>query len=81
MSHRQRISNAVTKLKESNNWNQIQIKWLDRIEKQLQKESIITLEDLDKPPFILDGGLKRLDKVFKNETKNIIIQLNKYLYA
>jgi type I restriction enzyme R subunit len=81
VSHRQRISNAVTKLKESNNWNQIQIKWLDRIEKQLQKESIITLEDLDKPPFILDGGLKRLDKVFKNETKNIIIQLNKYLYA
>ena len=81
VSHRQRISNAVTKLKASNNWNQIQIKWLDRIEKQLQKESIITLEDLDKPPFILDGGLKRLDKVFKNETKNIIIELNKYLYA
>jgi len=81
VSHRQRISDAVTKLKASNNWNQIQIKWLDRIEKQLQKESIITLEDLDKPPFILDGGLKRLDKVFKNETKNIIIELNKYLYA
>ena len=37
VSHRQRISNAVTKLKESNNWNQIQIKWLDRIEKQAAK--------------------------------------------
>lgn len=29
----------------------------------------------------VQGMVQRLDKVFKNETKNIIIQLNKYLYA
>ena len=80
VSHQKRISDAVMKLKTTNSWNQIQLKWLDKIEAQLQKESIITLEDLNKPPFSLDGGLKRLDKVFKNETTQIINQLNTYLY-
>lgn len=79
--HKERISNAVTKLKTTHNWNQIQLKWLAKIEAQLQKETIITLEDLNKPPFSVDGGLKRLDKVFKNETAEIINELNSYLYA
>ena len=81
VSHQERIANAVVKLKTTHNWNQIQLKWLDKIEAQLQKESIITLDDLNKPPFSVDGGLKRLDKVFKNETSQIIKELNKYLYA
>ncbi|MCD8446758.1 type I restriction-modification system endonuclease [Tenacibaculum finnmarkense] len=81
VSHQERITNAVTKLKTAHNWNQIQLKWLDKIEAQLQKESIITLDDLNKPPFSIDGGLKRLDKVFKNETAQIINELNDYLYA
>ncbi|MDO7135948.1 type I restriction-modification system endonuclease [Algibacter lectus] len=81
VSHQERIANAVSKLKISHNWNQIQLKWLDKMEAQLQKESIITLEDLNKPPFSVDGGLKRLDKVFKNETAQIINELNDYLYA
>ncbi|OSY88528.1 hypothetical protein WH52_07200 [Tenacibaculum holothuriorum] len=81
ISHKERISNAVTKLKTTHNWNQIQLKWLAKIEAQLQKETIITLEDLNKPPFSVDGGLKRLDKVFKNETAEIIKELNEYLYA
>ena len=80
VSHKKRISDAVMKLKTTNNWNQIQLKWIDRIEAQLQKETIITLEDLNKPPFSLDGGIKRLDKVFKNQTTQIINQLNTYLY-
>ncbi|MCD8404999.1 type I restriction-modification system endonuclease [Tenacibaculum dicentrarchi] len=81
VSHQERITNAVTKLKTTHNWNQIQLKWLNQIEKQLQKESIITLDDLNKPPFSIDGGLKKLEKVFKNETAQIINELNSYLYA
>ena len=81
VSHQNRIANAVAKLKTAHNWNQIQLKWLDKMEAQLQKESIITLDDLNKPPFSLEGGLKRLNKVFKNETADIIKELNEYLYA
>lgn len=81
VSHQDRIANAVQKIKETHQWNAIQLKWLDKIEAQLQKESIITIDDLNKPPFSLDGGLKRLDKVFKNETAQILNELNNYLYA
>lgn len=81
VSHQERITNAVNKLKNTHNWNQIQLKWLNKIEAQLQKETIITLDDLNKPPFSVDGGKKRLDKVFKNETEQIIKELNSYLYA
>ena len=81
VNHQERITNAVAKLKASHDWNQIQLKWLDKMEAQLQKESIITLEDLNKPPFSVDGGLKKLNKVFKDGTAKIIEELNEYLYA
>lgn len=80
ISHEQRIQNAVQKLKNSRSFNAIQIKWLEKIEKQLLKENIVRVEDLNKPPFSMEGGIKRLDKVFKNETKEIIEELNEYLY-
>lgn len=80
ISHEERIKKAVDKLKESHTWNTIQLKWIDKIESQLQQESIITVSDLDKPPFSNEGGVRRLNKVFKNETENIINELNEYLY-
>jgi type I restriction enzyme R subunit len=80
ISHEDRISKAVERLKENHGFNQIQLKWLDKIQLQLLKENIITLEDLNNPPFSTEGGVKRLDKIFKNETKDIINELNEYLY-
>lgn len=81
ISHQERISNAITRLKNNHDWNQIQLKWIDKIGSQLLSETVITLDDLNKPPFSIDGGLKRLDKIFKNETSEIIEELNTYLYA
>ena len=81
ISHEDRIKNAVNQLKASQSWNPIQLKWIEKIEAQLLKESIITVEDLDKPPFSTDGGLKRLNKVFKNGTEQVLSELNRYLYA
>lgn len=81
IDHKVRISNACKLIKDSRSWNSTQIAWLDRIEKQLLQESIITLEDLNQAPFSNDGGLKRLDKIFKGETAQILEELNNYLYA
>lgn len=81
VSHEERISRAVQKIKSSRKWNPTQIKWLNKIESQLLAESIVTIEDLNKPPFSIDGGLNKLEKVFKNETSIIINELNEYLYA
>lgn len=81
ISHQERISKAVEKMKTTHQWNSIQLKWLDKIGLQLLAESVLTIEDLNKPPFSMDGGLIRLEKVFKNETGIIINELNEYLYA
>ncbi len=81
VGHEDRIKGAVERLRSSHQWNSAQLKWINNIEKQLLKESIITLEDLNKPPFSMDGGLRMLDKAFKGETKQIIEELNQYLYA
>lgn len=77
----ERIKNAVEKLRNAHKWNSIQLKWIERIELQLLQETVISLEDLDRPPFSKDGGLRRIDKAFKGQTKEIIEELNAYLYA
>jgi type I restriction enzyme R subunit len=81
IGHEERIRKGVERLRDSQQWNPIQQRWIARIEEQLLQESIITLEDLDKPPFSNDGGLRRIDKAFKGQTKEVIEQLNQYLYA
>lgn len=77
----ERIKNAVNQLRHAHAWNSIQERWIERIELQLLQETIITLEDLDRPPFSNEGGLRRIDKAFKGQTKEIIEELNAYLYA
>lgn len=81
ISHEDRIRNAVQKLRDKHGFNAIQEKWLSKIEDQLLAENIITVTDFEKPPFSKDGGLKRFNKIFNNETLEIIGELNHYLYA
>lgn len=81
MSHEERITSAVIKLKNARKWNSIQLKWLDRIEKQLLQENVLTIDDLNQPPFSQDGGIKRFEKIFKGEGEKLISELNEYLYA
>ena len=81
VAHETRVQNAVGKLKAAHDWNAAQIKWLDKIAAQLLQESIVTLEDLDKPPYKNEGGLKRINKAFKNGTEKMLDELNEYLYT
>lgn len=81
VNHEDRIRLAVQKMRDSRQWNPVQLNWLDKIEKQLLLESIITLEDLNTAPFSSEGGLKRIDKAFKGETQKMIDDLNQFLYA
>ncbi|WP_037318634.1 type I restriction-modification system endonuclease [Salegentibacter sp. Hel_I_6] len=81
VSHEQRIKNAVEKIKMIKNWNKIQLKWIERFEAQLLKETVLTKQDLDKDPFKRDGGYKRLDKIFENNLDQILEELNESLYT
>jgi len=80
ISHEERIKNAVDRIRNQQEWNKIQSKWLDRFEKQLIAESILQKEDLDKSPFSDAGGYRRLNKVFNNELDDLITKININLY-
>lgn len=81
VDHKARIENAVQQLKENHSFNSVQLKWLDRIEKQLLEQNVITTQDFNRPPFDDYGGLKTINKAFKNETEQLLQELNEYLYA
>lgn len=80
IGHEERIRNAVQMLRNKHQFNAIQEKWLTKIESQLLVENVVTLSDFEKPPFSNDGGIKRWNKIFNNETTELINELNQYLY-
>lgn len=81
ISHEERIRKAVTKVRAMNNWNKIQLKWIDRFEKQLLQENVLQKSDLDQAPFNVDGGFNRLDKIFNHELDKVIRVINENLYV
>lgn len=80
VSHDERISRAVDKVRSLSDWNVAQKKWLDRIEKQLKAETVLQIEDFDSSPFRDAGGFTRLDKLFDNRLDEIINTINENLY-
>jgi type I restriction enzyme R subunit len=81
VSHDDRIKNAVDKIRNSRKWNVTQAKWLDRFEKQLLVETVLTRADLDAKPFSEEGGFARLNKIFENDLENLLVTLNENLYT
>lgn len=53
---------------------------LQRIEKQMIAEGIVTFEDLDKEPFDEIGGFERINKRFENHLPDILQKINIYMY-
>lgn len=81
VSHEERIKRAVDSIRKLKDWNKIQLKWIERFELQLLRETILRKEDLDQPPFSENGGFDRLNKLFEDELEQVINQLNQNLYA
>lgn len=76
-----RVKNAINKIKTGRTWNVHQLKWIDRFEKQLMAETILTRKDLDLKPFLDEGGFTRINKIFNNELEDLIVELNNDLYS
>ncbi|WAC39862.1 type I restriction-modification system endonuclease [Pedobacter sp. SL55] len=77
----QRVKNAINKIKTSRTWNKTQLTWIQKFEKQLLAETIITKQDLDLQPFVNDGGFKRLNTIFEDDLENLLKQLNEHLFT
>ncbi|EAS19385.1 type I restriction-modification system, R subunit [Flavobacteria bacterium BBFL7] len=81
VAHEDRIKSAFAKVKQSKNFNALQLKWLTRFEAQMLAETVLTKEDLDKEPFKSDGGFKRINKQFQEEVEQVIDSINNHLYT
>ena len=67
VSHEKRIKSAVDKLRNAHTFNATELKWLERIEKALLKDNIVTVEDFDADSkFSSNGGFARINKAFNN---------------
>ena len=55
--------------------------WIRRMEKYLIEESVINVSVFDEDSrFKAQGGYEKINKIFQNQLKNIVIELNGYLY-
>jgi type I restriction enzyme R subunit len=77
----ERVQKSIRKLKSKHQWTAVQLRWIDRFEKQLMAETILTKQDLDLRPFVDEGGFTRLNKIFNNELEELITELNSELYS
>ncbi len=79
-SREDRVKKAFQRLYQEQNWTVPQKSLLQRIEKQMIAEGIVTVEDLDKEPFDEIGGFERINKRFENHLPDILQKINTYMY-
>lgn len=77
----ERIKRAISKIKTGRDFNKVQLKWIDVIEKQLKVANVLQKQDFEEDPFMSGGGFKRLDKVFNYELDDLMKELNQELYT
>ena len=80
-----RIEKAMKKIHDMAEWTPLQIKWLDRIEKQLLANAILapTAQEYfdNNTSFKEMGGYKRYSATFKDHADEIVDIINENLYA
>ena len=81
ISHEARIRRAIDKLKKAHHFVGQELSWISRIEKYLMEESVLNIQVFDEDSRFHDfGGFKKIDKIFKYQLENIVLDLNEYLY-
>lgn len=80
ISNEERVKKAVARIKMENYFNTIQLKFLEKIEKVMIKESIIDEEAFSKGKLKTDGGYNRFNKIFDENLDGIIVKLNTYMF-
>jgi len=81
VSHEERVHNAVEKLRKKHQFTKQEENWLKRMEKYLLEESVLNIQVFDEDSrFKAQGGFTKINKVFQNNLKAIVLELNQYLY-
>lgn len=80
LNHEERIKRAVDRLKKNHKFSKMEQGWIERIEKYLINESVITKESFETGAFKKAGGFGRVDKIFGEKLEAVLDELNDYLY-
>jgi type I restriction enzyme R subunit len=80
VSHEDRIRKAMQKIAGMRAWTKMQQQWLERIERQLLKESIVEPADFDRGAFRDHGGFARIDKLFQGQLLDVLSGITDALY-
>ncbi|WP_212637942.1 type I restriction-modification system endonuclease [Desulfocicer vacuolatum] len=78
--YEERVQRAIKKILASRPWKEPQRKWLDRIGKQLLKETIVDKEALNKGQFRTQGGFNRLNKIFDGKMEEVLDEIGEELW-
>ena len=75
-----RVTKAVHKILSSRPWTPPQRKWLERIGKQLEVETIVDSEALDRGEFQAQGGFARLNKILDGHLEELLSELTETIW-
>ena len=80
--HLQRVTikHAFARLKEEHDFDKNQLNWLKRIESTLLQESVLDVEMFNEGAFKTNGGFSVIDRRFDGKLKDILAELNGYIY-
>ncbi|HIF9343067.1 TPA: type I restriction-modification system endonuclease [Photobacterium damselae] len=79
MPFERRIDMAMDSIYAMHSWTKPQLKWLERIAKQLKKEVVLQNEDINRS-FAQAGGSKGLDKQLGGQLEQVLIALNDQIW-
>ncbi len=79
MPYERRIDMAMDSIYAMNSWTKPQLKWLDRIAKQLKKEIVLQTDDINRS-FAQDGGSMGLDKRLNGQLEQVLAALNEHIW-
>lgn len=80
ISHETRVKNAFAKLRQNHKFNKVQLDWLKRIEKVMLEEAVLDEQMFEQGAFKNNGGFKGIDRRFEGQLREVMIELNQYLY-
>lgn len=80
ISHERRVKHAFAKLRVNHDFNKTQLDWLKRIEKVLLEESVLDEQIFEVGAFKNAGGFTIIDRRFGGKLREIMTELNEYLY-
>ena len=72
LSHEERVQRAMRRILTSRRWTAPQRQWLERIGRQLERESIMDREALNRGAFERDGGFSRLNRIFDGQLETVL---------